>query len=153
MSATHATMQAQGQVPAGAVPPVGTPRKPFLTYPAPTRPLSGLVCVKGQWFAGYRQDGKAKRHSLQTTDINTAICRIAEFRKALAALGAVATERGRKRGTAALAAGSRTFVYHRQPWLVKDGKKVIGCYDTEAEAMAARDAHYGLTAAREGGAA
>lgn len=38
--------------------------------------------------------------------------------------------------------GTSHFIYKRPPYIVKDGKTVVGTFETFEEAQAARDKHY-----------
>jgi len=51
--------------------------------------------------------------------------------------------RRRGRPRAIPAPGTKHYIYRRRPWIVKDGKKMVGSFETFEEAEAARDAHYG----------
>jgi len=123
-----------------------------LTYPD-LRYSRGLVC-RGKfriWFATYAVDGVRRFRSLETSDEAEAIRRRDEFHEFLESKGAIAKKSGRN--PVVLVPGSMTYIRRRKPWAVypSDGVAVgrnvpLGLFETLEEAMAFRDAYYGVVA-------
>lgn len=112
-----------------------------LILPKLNRPTAGMNFRRGIWQLSWTEDGQAKTKSLGTRDVELAKVRRDAERALLIERGAVV----RTGNTKNVDPTGLRYVYRNPPYQVRlPGTGYIGSFESEAEAIAARNEALGI---------